>query len=871
MLKKSGTDDEPEKVEGSNESSYASEEYDAEAHAHSKNESKAKSFFDENLLPKVAKILLYIYATLLPVFFLPITSSPIAANKEFLAIMILSIVFVLWLAHTIALGKTMWRRSFLNVSAFLIFLSAGVSAFFFSQSKWVSIFGFEYQSDTLIAFGIYFFTFFLFGQFFGTFKEATKVLMLMGAAYLFATLVFLFQTFGLALLPFDFAQSNAAFNTIGTAFAASLYIALGVFWGLVVFVSVDDIKFRIASFVGVVAGFLLLIMINFTLAFVGLLISIFLFLNFQFFGKGLMSIRKFVLPMVIFVLSLIYVLNLSFLSFGANRINVIEVSPLPSSNTNSIKSVLTGDISNVFFGNGPASFVYGWLQNRPIELNGTASLWAVRFSQGYSGLLTQFYNLGIIGFLILLSFVFGIIWFGIVAVLFLKKHKMENLKSNIFMGSFLTMVFILLCWFFYPLNFTLSVLLFAFLAISFILFADLRKDVASEKYDEKAINEKIYRTIDFTTSPQKTLIFTLILITLITFSVMFIYLEGQRYVAAYYNAKGNELSGSGDNAGASDYFLKATQNDAKNDIYFRSFSQVNLLRINELASSRSISQEEAISKFKELSDNAIESAKLARDLNPAEPFNWSMLGVVYENLISYDVKNGQKAGQDAYTEAFKLDPLSPLRAMDTGRIYMLSADQVNSELQALGAPSEVNRTEIERMTAVKNDHLAKAAEWLATAVALKPNYGPAHFLLAQVYDRQGKIEEAINTINGIMVQQPDDVGLAFQLGFLYYKNGQFDKAQFELERAVANSPNYSNARYFLGLIYDKKGLKAKAIDQFERIQQLNPDNAEVNNILKNLRVGSTALSNVAPPPPESRTTAPITEPQPGEVEEAPQP
>ena len=108
----------------------------------------------------------------------------------------------------------------------------------------------------------------------------------------------------------------------------------------------------------------------------------------------------------------------------------------------------------------------------------------------------------------------------------------------------------------------------------------------------------------------------------------------------------------------------------------------------------------------------------------------------------------------------------------------------------------------------------------------------------------------------------NDVGALFQLGFLYYKNSQFDEAKPVFERAVELSPNYSNARYFLGLIYDKNAsTKAQALEQFEKIAELNPDNAELKQIIANLKAKKPALTGITPPAPapQNRAEAPISE------------
>src|SRR5207247_339091 len=95
----------------------------------------------------------------------------------------------------------------------------------------------------------------------------------------------------------------------------------------------------------------------------------------------------------------------------------------------------------------------------------------------------------------------------------------------------------------------------------------------------------------------------------------------------------------------------------------------------------------------------------------------------------------------------------------------------------------------------QDEALNKALDNLNKAIALKSDYAPAHYLIALVYDQQGKSEQAITKLEETVKIAPNDIGLAFQLGVIYYQKGQYDKARSHLERAKSLNPDYSNARY----------------------------------------------------------------------------
>ena len=156
-----------------------------------------------------------------------------------------------------------------------------------------------------------------------------------------------------------------------------------------------------------------------------------------------------------------------------------------------------------------------------------------------------------------------------------------------------------------------------------------------------------------------------------------------------------------------------------------------------------------------------------------------------------------------------------------------------------------------------------ALEKYDLAIKTKPDYAPAHFESAVIFERQGRLNEAITKMEINRQLLPRDTGIAFQLGVLYYRAQKYTQAKGEFIRAIVLDDNFSNARYFLGLLYDREGDKESAIDQFDRIAQLNPDNNEVKQILSNLRAGLPALGSEELGPPKQPAEIPIEE----EIEE----
>ena len=85
----------------------------------------------------------------------------------------------------------------------------------------------------------------------------------------------------------------------------------------------------------------------------------------------------------------------------------------------------------------------------------------------------------------------------------------------------------------------------------------------------------------------------------------------------------------------------------------------------------------------------------------------------------------------------------------------------------------------------------------------------------------------------------------FRLGLLYYESKNYTRAAEEFQKSISLVPVYANARYFLGLSYARLGRNADAITEFEAVRSTNPDNVEVNTIIKNLRAGRDPFAGLS--------------------------
>jgi len=280
-----------------------------------------------------------------------------------------------------------------------------------------------------------------------------------------------------------------------------------------------------------------------------------------------------------------------------------------------------------------------------------------------------------------------------------------------------------------------------------------------------------------------------------------------------------------------DKIIRATVINPYEDRIYRNLSQLFLIKVNQELIRTDLEQQEKISRIQAEAGNAINSIVRATDLNPQDVTNWIVRGDVYKQVIGF-IGGAEKWAKASYEQALLLEPLNPFTYTELGRTYVSVAD--------LLTPQAKEDEEIKKQVI---GYLDKAVESYNKAIEIKPNYSPAHFDLALVFDRQGKTKEAIARMESSKILAPKETGVAFQLAVLYYKDSQFNKAKTEFTRTISLDPNFSNARYFLGLLLDREGDKESAIKQFEKIAELNPTNEQIKQILANLRAGEPALGS----------------------------
>lgn len=848
---------------------------------------------EENNFQKIAKIILYVLATLLPLWIIPLPIGvELGREVTFSTLIILAAIF--WLLSILTTGEFRFYTSPVLYGAGFFLLTLTASSFL-SKSPGFSVFWTDPAGEKLITVILGMILMLVAGGVFRKKSEAGSLVLILifaGATSAIINSVQLLLNKSVYQYLNPLAQGTI-FNPIGTQNSLVLFYVVLLAMTLGAFTAAPLGKWRgwvkYLLITSILVFLLNLLIINFQTSWIILLgISVFLFglsmLKTPVFGsfneteEGLSSeteTRVFGwrewLAMAFTVLSLVMLLVKT--PLFKNISLPAEVAPSFRGTLNIAKEVFREGPRSVFFGSGPGTFGLDWSKYKDPAINQTI-FWNLRFNQGSSWFSTLIPTTGILG---IISFV---VLVGAGLFLFLKQIFTARGEETVFArGIFLGFVSLVLTSLFYPANPSMVLLLFWVTGLgafclsmpsriqgnpSVLLQDDLSGQTSAEfltPHNDEESGEAfetnfwgiVEKRVKFT-SPWAVFLSSLVIIFLIAMGVTGLFQEFIKTKSALAFQKGINFLNRGDLDKSLTEFERVVSWDEDDFRGYQVLVQIRTEKIKHLIQ-RASSGENVQQEFQTIVAAAIQNSKRSIELYPADPLFWKSQGALYELIIPF-IPGSEGFAFESYRKAIELEPINPAGWVDLGRAGLIYAERLRfAENQANAAGEK------EQIGKIRIDVLRESAKAFQRATEIKSDFAPAHFLLAQTAIRLGNTQAAIASTENAKLTAPFDIGIAFQLGLLYYQNKDSVRAQAEFERAVSLNTNYSNARYFLGLIYDRKGERIKAIEHFEKVLELNPDNGEVKKILTNLYDEKSALAEIVPPaePPEKRKSAPVEE------------
>lgn len=803
----------------------------------------------ESSWDKAVRGIIYVLTFLLPLLVTSWTFEPLEFSKQLLLFVLLAAAGIIWLLKLLVLRTFRLVKTPLDLPI-MVFLGIYLLASLFSVDRVASFLGF-YGSFRGNFFQVLFLVI-LYYLVVNNFQSVRQLRRLLGVFLLSAALTLAYaalQFFGVFILPFAFAKATS-FNTVGSLLTVSLFAALMIVLaaGLGNRAWYSPMGGKIVRLAILVAGFLILLTVNFLYAWAALLVGLLAIMVFRLGVAKNFALKNVLTPLVLLLLTISFlVIQLVFPFITLRSILSFNLPIEVRLDYRTAAPVLKGALAaRPVLGLGPNTFLYAFSKYRSENFN-LSPFWNVRFDKAPSEAAEYLVGTGILG---LLAFEILNLVFVLYALFFvLRKRGAQSwgFALALFAGF-------LVLWVAHWLFFWNTVLAFSFW-LMLAGFVAAAREAGSEKV----------KTLSFSlaASPRQMVSVISSVSLVLILVVVFMFFAAAVYAADIFYRKGLGLSGSAESYDAAQRsFESAIRLNRFRPDYYLTYGEFLFLRINH-----ELAQKEPNPRLlQQWLATSINISRVAVDLSPVNWTGWERLANLYSSARPL-VAGVDKFIIESLAKATEQDSKNPILFTELGQVYRLAARRLDPAIlgkgvdsdsdglsdeqeQALGAdPSDADTNGnnlldgnevlaglnpagsgslpddfLGRYIKTDPENLLKAEEAFRKAIALKPDYAAAYFQLASTLEQQQKPEEAIKELLESLKRFPGNVDLKFSLGRLYFNSGQVDLAARQFQEITLLVPNHANARFSLALSYERLGKTQKALEEYRRILELNPDN-----------------------------------------------
>lgn len=666
-----------------------------------------------NILDRISFWSLFLVIVLLPVFILPFTNIPIEIGKGLLLVVGLTISIIFWTMARFFDGKIVLPKSYFLLSGLVVVLAFFLSALF-SPTPQMSFFGIMFDVGSFW----FVFTAFLLMLYSSVIvlKNPENARIIFLGAVISSSIVLFFQSFhlfmpkilSLGILEGKTDNLLGSWNAFGILAGFSSLILLF----LIEFFSKNmsrAVKWVLA--VLLVFSTVLVATVNFPFIWVLLGVSsliIFVY-RISFFSGKKEEGSKANFPVFSFIMVMV---SLLFFMLGhiiggyiPNRLGLSNIEIRPSFKATSMvtKSVLAKD---PIFGMGPNKFADAWAMYKPVSINAT-SFWNTSFNSGSGLLPTLAGTTGYVGIFSLLLFLSLFIITGV-------KSFFSSLKNGInqeITAFFVASLYLFISSFFYGTGSVIFLLAFAFAGIFIGLLHSSRK------------NAEV--SISFLNDPRKSFFSILFLVFIMIASAALSF----KYIERFASVSHFRKVFSAQNIPDAEAHISKAISLHSNDLYFRTYAQVYLIKLNSLLDKGATLSEEENVDLKASFDKAISGAVMATTYNKENYLNFEILGYVYEAVAPLGVEGAYDGAFEAYQTASILNPANPGLKLALSRVSF------------------------------SNKKVQDAKDYANQALSLKEDYAPALFMLSQIALSENNKTDALLYGQRALSLAPSDEGL----------------------------------------------------------------------------------------------------------------
>ncbi len=775
-----------------------------------------------DLFHNISRLVIPTLFFLVPLTFLPWTTEALEVNKQAVLVVLSMVAVVAWLGGMVFDRRLSLRGGVMVNIAPIAFAVVALASAAFSEAGYETWLGINMQHYTSVLTLLSLVLLYFVTVNTSSVRVGSSALIAFLASSLLVAVIGLFGLFGVQVLPFAFA-AGAGFNTVGTVNALASMLTAATLAGLALFLTADEegtilpggpLGLVAKVIIGALAAITLftLVAIDFWglwLIFLGGLIALVTISFLE--PRHFPDMKRFALPGVLALVAVLFLFIKTPL-----KLNIpVVVSPSIATSQQIAFSALAEKPAGIraLVGTGPGTFAYQYAQYKPIEVN-ASPFWSVSFDRAQSHAITVLATMGVLG---ALAWAWTFIAAGIAGLMRILRDKEE---ADWKMGYALLIGWMSL--------FATHVLFSSNMTLTFLLWTISGLLVAH------AVTKK--QEIDFSESPKLSLGVTagFGLSTLgIVLAVLFFF---SRYSADMAFAKAVRMDQDG--APVTDIIAqveKAIDRSNGNALYHRNHASVLLAYAGQIIASAEGGElnEEQTQLLSSVVGAAVNAAVQATEVAPNDASNWAARGAVYRQLMMF-AQNAEDFAAVSYLQAIALEPTNPSYATELGRVYLA----VSERAAVVKNQADVEQSVKDDAVRTETELLVQAEKILSAAIQLKGDYAPAHYYLAAVYERQGRLEESAARLSALKGVAPLDIGLGFQLGIMYVKLQNLDLARAEFERVLEIYPEYSNAMWYLAAIEVQSGNTQAALQLLQKVLELNPGNTAVQQAISDVTTGT---------------------------------